>query len=124
MPLGKPMRRRELITLFGCTAATWPFAVRAQQSAMPVIGYLSTRSSDAEAPLRTPFLESLEASGFAVGRNVAIEYRFADGQEARLPALVADLLRLQVTVLTAFGRPTALAAKAATATVPAAMPLA
>ena len=63
-------------------------------------------------------LKSLEASGFAVGRNVAIEYRFADGQEARLPALVADLLRLQVTVLTAFGRPTALAAKAATATVP------
>jgi hypothetical protein len=85
---------------------------------MPVIGYLSTRSSDAEAPLRTPFLQSLETSGFVVGRNVAVEYRFADGQEARLPVLVAELLRLQVTLLTAFGRPTALAAKAATATVP------
>ena len=112
------MRRREFITLFGCTAATWPFSVRAQQPVMPVIGYLSTRSSDAEAPLRTPFLQSLEASGFVVGRNVAIEYRFAAGQEARLPVLVAELLRLQVTVLTAFGRSTALAAKAATATVP------
>ena len=95
-----------------------PLAVRAQQAAMPVIGYLSTRSPDAEAPVRTPFLQSLEASGFVVGRNVAIEYRYADGQEARLPALVAELLRLQVTLLTAFGRPTAVAAKAATATVP------
>jgi putative ABC transport system substrate-binding protein len=111
------MRRREFIgTLAGAVAM--PLAVRAQQAAMPVIGYMSTRSSDAEAPLRTPFLQSLEASGFVVGRNVAIEYRYADGQEARLPALAAELLRLQVTLLTAFGRPTALAAKAATATVP------
>jgi putative ABC transport system substrate-binding protein len=112
------MRRREFITLFGSTAVTWPLSVRAQQSAMPVIGYLSNRSPDGEAPLRTPFLQSLEASGFLVGRNVAIEYRYGDGQEARLPALVAELLRLRVTVLTAFGRQTALAAKAATATVP------
>jgi putative tryptophan/tyrosine transport system substrate-binding protein len=111
------MRRRQFISLLG-GAAAWPVAAGAQQPAMPVIGYLSTRSSDAEAPLRTPFLQSLETSGFVVGRNVAVEYRFADGQEARLPVLVTELLRLQVTLLTAFGRPTALAAKAATATVP------
>ncbi|MBR1147427.1 ABC transporter substrate-binding protein [Bradyrhizobium sp. AUGA SZCCT0431] len=111
------MRRRDLLILGGAVAA-WPRAGRAQQGATPVIGYLSTRSSEAEAPIHTPFLQSLETSGFVVGRNVAIEYRFADGQEARLPALVAELLRLPVTLLTAFGRPTALAAKAATATVP------
>jgi putative ABC transport system substrate-binding protein len=111
------MKRREFMTLIG-GAAAWPLAAGAQQPVVPVIGYLSTRSSDAEAPLRTPFLQSLETSGFVVGRNVAVEYRFADGQEARLPVLVAELLRLQVTLLTAFGRPTALAAKAATATVP------
>ena len=111
------MQRREFIALVG-GAAAWPLAARAQQPAVPMIGYLSTRSFDAEAPLRVPFLESLEKSGFVVGRNVAIEYRYADGQEARLPGLVAELLRLQVTLLTTFGRPTALAAKAATATVP------
>ena len=111
------MKRREFIGLVG-SAAAWPIVAQAQQAAMPMIGYLSTRSADAEAALRIPFLQSLEASGFVVGRNVAIEYRFADGQEARLPTLVAELLRLPVTLLTAFGRNTALAAKAATATVP------
>ena len=112
------LKRREFLAFICGAVAGWPLATRAQQPAMPVIGYLSTRSSDAEAPLRTPFLQSLETAGFVVGRNVAVEYRFADGQEARLPALVAELLRLRVTLLTAFGRPTALAAKAATATVP------
>jgi putative ABC transport system substrate-binding protein len=114
------VKRREFITLLGGAAAL-PFATRAtraQQLAMPVIGYLSERSFDAEAPLRVPFLKALEESGFAVGRNIAIEYRFADGRNDRLPLLVTELLQRQVTLLTAFGRGQAVAAKAATATVP------
>ncbi|MFL5099150.1 MAG: ABC transporter substrate-binding protein, partial [Xanthobacteraceae bacterium] len=94
------MRRREFITLLG-SAAAWPLAVRAQQPAMPVIGYLSGRSPEAEAPLRAPFLKALEESGFAAGRNVAIEYRFAEGQDDRLPALAADLVRERPAVLVA-----------------------
>ena len=112
------MRRRDFISLVGGAAATWPLAARAQQSAMPVIGYLSTRSPDAERPLLVPFLQSLEKSGFVDGRNIAIEYRFADGREARLLNLAAELLNRQVSLLVAFGRQTALAAKAATSTVP------
>jgi putative ABC transport system substrate-binding protein len=111
------VKRREFMGLIGC-AASIPLTVRAQHARTPLIGYLSNRSADAEAPVRTPFLQSLEASGLVVGRDVAIEYRYADGQEARLPVLVAELLRLQVNLLTAFGRGTALAAKAATATIP------
>ena len=111
------MRRREFIALLG-GAAAWPLAARAQQNAMPVIGYFSGRSPDAEAPLRVPFLKALEESGFAVGRNVAIEYRFAEGRDERLPALAAELVRRQVAMLVATDRPSALAAKAATATIP------
>jgi putative tryptophan/tyrosine transport system substrate-binding protein len=110
------VKRRAFIAALG-SAAAWPAVARAQQP-MLVIGYLSARSSDAEAPLRVPFLKALETSGFVVGRNLAIEYRFADGHDDRLPMLAAELLRLQVTLLTAFGRQTALTAKAATATVP------
>ena len=84
------MRRREFIAGLG-GAAAWPLVARAQQP-MPVIGYLSARSSDAEAPLRVPFLKALETSGFVVGRNLAIEYRFADGHDDRLPMLAAELL--------------------------------
>ena len=111
------MRRRQFITLLG-GAAAWPIAARAQQNAMPVIGYFSGRSPDAEAPLRVPFLKALEGSGFAVGRNVAIDYRFAEGRDERLPALAAELVRRQVALLVATDRPSALAAKAATATIP------
>ena len=114
------MRRRDFIAAVGGAVAL-PFATRAtraQQPAMPVIGYLSERSFDAEAPLRVPFLKALEASGYALGRNIAIEYRFADGRNDRLSLLAAELLQRQVTLLTAFGRGQALAAKAATATVP------
>jgi putative ABC transport system substrate-binding protein len=111
------MKRREFITLLGGGAA-WPLTARAQQPAMPVIGYFSGRSPDAEAPLRVPFLNALADSGFTVGRNVAIEYRFSEGQDERLPALAAELVRRQVTMLVATDRPSALAAKAATATIP------
>jgi len=111
------VRRRQFITLLG-GAAVWPMAALAQQSVMPVIGYLSARSLDAEGPLRGPFLKALEAAGFFVGRNVAIEYRFADGREDRLPLLAAELVQRPVALLTAFGRGTALVAKAATATIP------
>ena len=112
------MRRREFISLLGGTAATWPLAARAQQPTMPVIGYLSGRSPDAEAPLRAPFLKALEESGFASGRNVAIEYRFAEGQDERLPVLAAELVREQATMLIATAWPSALAARGATATIP------
>jgi putative ABC transport system substrate-binding protein len=111
------MRRREFITLLGGAAAAWPLAARAQQP-MPVIGYFSGRSPDAEAPLRVPFLKALAESGFTVGRNVAIEYRFSEGQDERLPALAAELVRRQVTLLVATDRPSAVAAKAATASIP------
>jgi putative ABC transport system substrate-binding protein len=113
------MRRREFITLVsGAAAAAWPPAARAQQPAAPVIGYFSGRSPEAEAPIRVPFLKALEGSGFAVERNIAIEYRFAEGQDERLPVLAAELVRRQVAMLVATDRPSALAAKAATATIP------
>jgi putative tryptophan/tyrosine transport system substrate-binding protein len=111
------LRRRDFISLLG-GAAAWPLWARAQQQAMPVIGYLSGRSPDAEAPLRAPFLKALEESGFAAGRNVAVEYRFAEGQDERLPVLAAELVREQVTMLIATAWPSALAARAATATIP------
>jgi len=110
------MRRREFLALLG-GAVAWPLAARAQP-AMPVIGYFSGRSPDAEAPLRTPFVKALAESGFTVGRNVAIEYRFAEGQDERLPALAAELARRQVTLMVATDRPSAVAARAATATIP------
>ena len=111
------MRRRAFITLLS-GAAAWPLAARAQQPSMPVIGYFSGRSPEAEAPIRVPFLKALEGSGFAVERNIAIEYRFAEGQDGRLPVLAAELVRRQVAMLVATDRPSALAAKGATATIP------
>ena len=111
------LRRREFITLLGGGAA-WPFATRAQQPAMPVIGYLSGRSPDAEGPWRAPLLAALEEAGFVVGRNVAIEYRFSEGFDERLPMLASDLVRRSATLLLATDRPSALAAKAATTTIP------
>jgi putative ABC transport system substrate-binding protein len=111
------MRRRVFIALAGGVTA-WSFGVRAQQPAIPAIGYVSSRSADAEAPIRVPFLKALEASGFATGRNIAIEYRFAEGQDERLPELVAELVRRQVATLVATDRPSATAAKGATATNP------
>ena len=112
------MKRREFMRLLGGAAATWPLAARAQQPAMPVIGYFSGRSPDAEAPIRVPFLDALEASGFAAGHNVAIEYPFAHGRDERLPDLAVERVRRPVTMLVATDRPSAVAAKAATATTP------
>jgi putative tryptophan/tyrosine transport system substrate-binding protein len=111
------LKRREFITLLGGAAVGWPLVARAQQ-AMPVIGYFSGRSPDAEAPLRVPFLKALEELGFAAGRNFAIEYRFAEGHDERLPMLAAELVRRQVAMLVATDRPSAVAARGATATIP------
>ena len=111
------MKRREFITIVG-GAAAWPIAIRAQQPTMPVIGYISSRSPDAEAQWRLPFLRGLEAVGFLPSQNVVIEYRFSEGRDSQLLLLAAELVRRQVTILVATSRPAALAAKAATANIP------
>jgi len=112
------MKRREFLGLVGGSVAAWPRSVRAQQPGVPLIGYLSGRSVDSEAPLRTPFLKALEGAGFLVGQNVTIDYRFSEGRDERLPALAAELIQRRVTTLVATDRPSSLAARAATATVP------
>jgi putative tryptophan/tyrosine transport system substrate-binding protein len=113
------MRRREFITLVGGAAVAWPLAARAQQSAMPVIGYLHSASAAPFAHLVAVFREALSDSGFVEGRNVAIEYRWAEGQYDRLPALAAELVSRRISLLvTGGGDPPALAAQAATSTIP------
>src|SRR5215469_10497929 len=113
------LRRREFITLIGGAAAAWPIAARAQRPTTPVVGFLHVASPEPNAQERTKLLQGLQETGYLEGQNLRIEYRWAEGRYDRLPDLAADLVRREVAVLIAAGRPVpALATKSATSTIP------
>src|SRR5262245_54020448 len=111
------MRRREFITLLG-GAAAWPVAARGQQSAMPIVGFLSSSSAPVTSRRIASFAQALSETGHVVGRDVAIEQRLADGNYERLPEMAADLVSRRVALIAALAPPAALAAKKATTTIP------
>jgi putative tryptophan/tyrosine transport system substrate-binding protein len=112
------MRRREFITLVGGVAVVWPLAAGAQQTAIPVVGYLSANSPEDGEPRAGAFRRGLQEAGYVVGQNVAIEYHWAEEQADRLPAMAADLVKRHVTVIATGTTPAVLAAQAATTTIP------
>jgi putative ABC transport system substrate-binding protein len=113
------VKRRDFITLLGGAAGTWPFAARAQQQALPLVGFLSSRSVEDTKKLVEAFRDGLQVSGFVEGKDIEIEYRWANGQYERLAALATDLIGRGLAVLVTTGaEPSALAAKAATTTIP------
>jgi putative ABC transport system substrate-binding protein len=112
------MRRREFITILAGTATAWPLAARAQQAAMPVVGFLGSDSPELYADRLRAFRRGLKDAGYIEAENVAIEYRWANGDNNRLPALAAELVGLRVAVLVSSTTPSALALKAATTSIP------